>query len=45
MIIIALLLSVNALFGIVEDSISFHLLAYIDLVIKVVFGLSTPTYI
>lgn len=39
MIIIAILLSVNALVGIVDDSISFHMLAYIDLVIKVVFGL------
>lgn len=39
MIIIAILLSVNALVGIMDDSISFHMLAYIDLVIKVVFGL------
>ncbi|WP_036620662.1 hypothetical protein [Paenibacillus alvei] len=31
MIIIVILLSVNALVSIVDDSISFHMLAYIDL--------------
>lgn len=39
MVIVAILLSVNSLAGILDKSISFHMLAYIDLVIKLVFGL------
>ncbi|GIP28133.1 hypothetical protein J23TS9_32630 [Paenibacillus sp. J23TS9] len=39
MIVMAALLTADALYGILDESVSFHMIAYIDIGIKLVFGI------